>query len=105
RLKVSDSNKVLCTAKHLRQNRDPPECRFRPSASGPAQVVQLGHRALRQLFASDDGAISSPPAPYHLSAGGNRIRTIGPPIGRMVFVRRKTAETMAEHGRPGARWP
>src|SRR3984893_11239062 len=26
-----------------------------------------GIRALRQLFASDDGAISSPPAPYHLS--------------------------------------
>ena len=25
--------------------------------------------ALRQLFASDDGAISSPPAPYHLWAG------------------------------------
>src|SRR6202030_3041449 len=28
-----------------------------------------GIGALRQLFASDDGAISSPPAPYHLSAG------------------------------------
>src|SRR5215813_6930327 len=26
-----------------------------------------GIGALRQLFASDDGAISSPPAPYHLS--------------------------------------
>src|ERR1700732_1813283 len=37
-----------------------------------------GIRALRQLFASDDGAISSPPAPYHLSAGGSRIRTLGP---------------------------
>ena len=37
-----------------------------------------GHRrALRQLFASDDGAISSPPAPYHLSAGGKWIRTFG----------------------------
>src|SRR5438874_13017934 len=33
--------------------------------------------ALRQLFASDDGAISSPPAPYHLFAGGSRIRTSG----------------------------
>src|SRR6266481_5291820 len=33
-----------------------------------------GIGALRQLFASDDGAISSPPAPYHLSAGGS-----GPP--------------------------
>src|SRR3984893_12033376 len=32
-----------------------------------------GIGALRQLFASDDGAISSPPAPYHLSAGGRRI--------------------------------
>src|SRR6516165_2494638 len=28
-----------------------------------------GITALRQLFASDDGAISSPPAPYHLSEG------------------------------------
>src|ERR1700726_4402372 len=34
-----------------------------------------GIGALRQLFASDDGAISSPPAPYHLTAGGSRIRT------------------------------
>src|ERR1700730_18133354 len=38
-----------------------------------------GIGALRQLFASDDGAISSPPAPYHLTAGGRRIRTLGPP--------------------------
>src|SRR5712675_675947 len=38
-----------------------------------------GIGALRQLFASDDGAISSPPAPYHLSAGGRWIRTVGPP--------------------------
>src|SRR3984893_444964 len=36
-----------------------------------------GIGALRQLFASDDGAISSPPAPYHLSAGGRWIRTFG----------------------------
>ena len=34
---------------------------------GPAQVFSWGITALRQLFASDDGAISSPPAPYHLS--------------------------------------
>src|SRR5437660_12885802 len=34
-----------------------------------------GIGALRQLFASDDGAISSPPAPYHLAAGGRWIRT------------------------------
>src|SRR6202021_1464802 len=39
-----------------------------------------GIGALRQLFASDDGAISSPPAPYHLSAGGSRIRTLGPAL-------------------------
>src|SRR5438270_9659928 len=37
-----------------------------------------GIGALRQLFASDDGAISSPPAPYHLTAGGRRIRTLSP---------------------------
>src|ERR1700680_499505 len=39
-----------------------------------------GIGALRQLFASDDGAISSPPAPYHLSAGGRWIRPLGPPV-------------------------
>src|SRR5438477_12522153 len=39
-----------------------------------------GIGALRQLFASDDGAISSPPAPYHLTGGGSRIRTSGPSI-------------------------
>src|ERR1700730_16734493 len=38
-----------------------------------------GITALRQLFASDDGAISSSPAPYHLAAGGRWIRTLGPP--------------------------
>src|SRR6478609_5262667 len=31
-----------------------------------------GIGALRQLFASDDGAISSPPAPYHLSVPRQR---------------------------------
>src|ERR1700746_1868812 len=31
-----------------------------------------GITALRQLFASDDGAISSPPAPYHLSVPRQR---------------------------------
>src|SRR5260370_23553310 len=41
-----------------------------------------GIGALRQLFASDDGAISSPPAPYHLSAGGSEIRTLGPSLAR-----------------------
>src|ERR1700731_4646784 len=48
---------------------------------GPAQVVRLGHRGTPSVSHSDDGAISSPPAPYHLSAGGNRIRTRGPVSG------------------------
>src|ERR1700681_910975 len=38
-----------------------------------------GIKALHQLGCSDDGAISSPPAPYHLADGGGRIRTLGPP--------------------------
>src|SRR5205807_2415737 len=33
--------------------------------------LSWGITALRQLFASDDGAISSPPAPYHLSVPGD----------------------------------
>src|SRR6201988_4094942 len=37
---------------------------------GPAQVVRLGHRGTPSITCSDDGAISSPPAPYHLTAGG-----------------------------------
>src|SRR5947207_2789318 len=45
---------------------------------GPAQVVRLGHQGTPSVRCSDDGAISSPPAPYHLPAGGRRIRTIGP---------------------------
>src|SRR5712672_330508 len=44
-----------------------------------------GIGALRQLFASDDGAISSPPAPYHLSAGGRWIRTFGSPFAKWRF--------------------
>src|SRR5260370_30541302 len=36
-----------------------------------------GITALRQLFASDDGAISSPPVPYHLSVPGRE--TVKPP--------------------------
>src|SRR5438876_5490111 len=36
-----------------------------------------GIRALHQFGSSDDGAISSPPAPYHLPAGGRWIRTFG----------------------------
>jgi hypothetical protein len=46
---------------------------------GPAQVVRLGHQGTPSVRYSDDGAISSPPAPYHLAAGGNGIRTLGPP--------------------------
>src|ERR1700680_4511544 len=38
-----------------------------------------GIKALHQLGCSDDGAISSPPAPYHLAAGGRWIRTLGSP--------------------------
>src|SRR5271168_538863 len=45
---------------------------------GSAQVVRLGHRGTPSVSYSDDGAISSPPAPYHLTAGGKRIRTLGP---------------------------
>src|SRR3984893_8614200 len=44
---------------------------------GPAQVVRLGHQGTPSVGCSDDGAISSPPAPYHLFAGGRRIRTFG----------------------------
>src|SRR5882672_6562069 len=46
---------------------------------GSAQVVGLGHQGTPSVRYSDDGAISSPPAPYHLPAGGSRIRTLGPP--------------------------
>src|SRR6202007_13259 len=42
---------------------------------GPAQVVRLGHQGTPSVGYSDDGAISSPPAPYHLSGGGRWIRT------------------------------
>src|SRR6202035_228646 len=52
---------------------------------GPAQVVRLGHQGTPSVGYSDDGAISSPPAPYHLSAGGSRIRTLGPPTGDSIF--------------------
>src|SRR6202163_1017989 len=48
---------------------------------GPAQVVRLGHQGTPSVSYSDDGAISSPPAPYHLPAGGSRIRTRGPVPG------------------------
>src|SRR6202790_1224033 len=48
---------------------------------GPAQVVRLGHQGTPSVSYSDDGAISSPPAPYHLAGGGKRIRTISPALG------------------------
>src|ERR1700758_2389542 len=44
---------------------------------GPAQVVRLGHCGTPSVTYSDDGAISSSLAPYHLSAGGKWIRTSG----------------------------
>src|SRR4029077_19006891 len=40
-----------------------------------------GIRALHQLDAATM-VPSSPPAPYHLAAGGSRIRTFGPPRGQ-----------------------
>src|SRR5580704_1461408 len=49
---------------------------------GPAQVVRLGHQGTPSVGYSDDGAISSPPAPDHLSAGGSEIRTLGPSLTR-----------------------
>src|ERR1700726_2011038 len=52
---------------------------------GPAQVVRLGHQGTPSVGYSDDGAISSPPAPYHLSPGGRWIRTIGPRHERAGF--------------------
>src|ERR1700675_3571 len=55
-----------------------------------------GIKALHQLGCSDDGAISSPPAPYHLTAGGRWIRTLGPPatveLGSAGGARRATPE-------------
>src|SRR5215469_10166320 len=44
---------------------------------GPAQVVRLGHQGTPSVSHNDDGAISSSPAPYHLAAGGEWIRTCG----------------------------
>src|SRR6476660_1012134 len=54
---------------------------------GPAQVVRLGHQGTPSVGYSDDGAISSPPAPYHLPAGGRRIRTLGPTSENSIFSR------------------
>src|SRR6202045_2645434 len=54
---------------------------------GPAQVVRLGHQGTPSVGYSDDGAISSPPAPYHLSPGGRWIRTFGSPTVPLPFSR------------------
>src|SRR5438270_12779755 len=51
---------------------------------GPAQVVRLGHQGTPSVGYSDDGAISSPPAPYHLSA-------INPPLYATHPLRRSRA--------------
>ena len=46
---------------------------------GPAQVVQLGHSGHSVSYLPATMVPSpSPPAPYHLPAGGSRIRTLGP---------------------------
>jgi hypothetical protein len=54
---------------------DRPSAAFACASFAAASVMPLGGfswgiTALRQLFASGDGAISSPPAPYHLSVPG-----------------------------------
>src|SRR5436309_10220016 len=57
---------------------------------GSAQVVRLGHQGTPSVSYSDDGAISSSPAPYHLAAGGSEIRTLGPAaIAMMVSLGRR----------------
>src|SRR4029077_20814485 len=61
-----------------------------------------GIRALHQFGSSHDGAISSPPTPYHLFAGGNRIRTIGPASGKVVdgkFQRSDPGRSNTDFGR------
>src|SRR5204862_7059795 len=65
---------------------------------GPAQVVRLGHQGTPSVGYSDDGAICPSPAPYHLAAGGRRIRTLRPrpttlrlspnPLGRVRVIGR-----------------
>src|SRR6202049_4700423 len=58
-----------------------------------------GIGALRQLFASDDGAISSPPAPYHLSAGGRWIRTLGSAPGSGCGIQHHVCRLFTDHDR------
>src|SRR5437762_8235029 len=53
---------------------------------GPAQVVRLGHQGTPSVRCSDDAAISSPPAPYHLFAGGEWIRMSVPRCRLLKFV-------------------
>src|SRR3984893_11530004 len=40
----------------------------------------------------------SPPAPYHLSGGGNRIRTIGPASGKVVDAKTRVGRTLTLGG-------
>src|SRR6266481_3287255 len=64
---------------------------------GSAQVVGLGHQGTPSVRYSDDGAISSPPAPYHLPAGGSEIRT-----RRVVAIHRRFPQKRKpRRGRPG----
>src|SRR5882724_10273476 len=55
------------------------------SKPAPAQagVVRLGHQGTPSVRCSDDGAISSPPAPYHLAGGARRIRILGRFLARI----------------------
>src|SRR6202040_2668576 len=74
---------------------------------GPAQVVRLGHQGTPSVGCSDDGAISSPPAPYHLSAGGRWIRTIGTPpnfFGRPSIPAQFTIRNINRLPRDRDRW-
>src|SRR4029077_2734288 len=63
-----------------------------------------GIRVLHQsVTCSDDGATSSPPAPYHLSAGGKWIRTIGPPPEIVVDPSGSRRDHRAKYGCLSAR--
>ena len=63
----------------LAQLDDGDDCAILVQGDDLLKSFSWGITALRQLFASDDGAISSPPAPYHLSAPGARSSGRGAP--------------------------
>src|SRR6266850_7696652 len=42
----------------------------------PAQVIGLRHWRAPSLLSNDDGATSSPPAPYHLDPGISRLENL-----------------------------